>query len=125
MVPFDEPEQTKPAPAAAREKETDEMAKTIAGIEKGKRLDTHYRTTPEQYEYLARLAANSGHNSVQRIIDEMVFRRAWKDELDALRQTQRKIGLKDSEFYHASVRRELGLKVKLGRHRKLIIDAAA
>lgn len=68
-----------------------------------------------RYELLRRRAFHEGHNSVQRSIDQRLFRSNWREELIALQEEQRKLGYKDAIFYHPKVLRTMGIKVKRGR----------
>lgn len=77
-----------------------------------------YRVGPEHYELLSRWAYDTRHNSIQRIIDERIFPRTWKKELEELRIKHRKLGLKDTLFYQSAYLKKMGIKPKLGRPRK-------
>ncbi len=76
-------------------------------------------------ELLARWAWDTRHNSMARIVDERVFPRTWRKELDTLREKHRKLGIKDEEFYTNEERREKGLKAVMGRRSKTRMKKAA
>lgn len=93
----------------------------MRGRPKKKKLDpdtlyqVKYRTELERCELLGHLAYDAGHNSVQRIIEERLFKRTWRQELNEARERHRKAGLKEHYFYPNSVKKILGLKWKAGR----------
>jgi len=82
-------------------------------IEKTLPVTLYFRAL--RYELLRRRAFHEGHNSVQRSIDQRLFRSNWLEELKILQDEQRKLGYRDSIFYHPKVLRTMGLKVKRGR----------
>lgn len=72
---------------------------------------------PKRYELLRRRALHEGHNSVQKSIDSRLFKSNWFEELEMLRKEQRKLGFKDTNFYHPTILHKLGIKVKRGRRK--------
>lgn len=94
-------------------------------IDHDERHDTKYRIDHEHYEYLSRLAHNATHNSVQRIMDDKLFPRTWRKELETMRADHRKLGIKDHVFFHSAIQRKLGLNVKMGRRPRTFKKVAA
>jgi hypothetical protein len=89
-------------------------------IDQDERFATSYRATSDKYELLARMAYDTGHDSIQRIMDSLIFKRAWRTELERRRAAHRKLGHADIVFYHPAVQKRLGRKdVRLGPGRRI------
>lgn len=85
----------------------------------------YFRATGDQYEYLSRLAAAEGHSSIQRVIEERLFKKTMNRDLETLRAQHRKLGYRDSLFFAMRKRKQLGLKLPVGRRPKLLTLATA
>jgi len=88
-------------------------------------LPVKYNTRQKKFEYLARLTANSSHGSMNQILDDLIFnrpRRPWQKQLESMRKQHKKLGLSDNLFLHPTIRRRMGLKVKRGRHRRILFE---
>lgn len=78
-------------------------------------LAIHLYLKENEYEYLRRRAVHEGHNSIQLIIKARIFKPNWKSELRELQEEQKKLGFKDTNFYHPHALKKMGVKVQRGR----------
>lgn len=92
---------------------------------KQERYAANFRFTLGQYEYVARKAKAAIHNSMQRIIDDMIFSRPWKEEMDALRKQQAKLGYPESDFWPRAYKIKMGIKSKQGRRASALYRRAS
>lgn len=113
------------APLSILEIKENTVTKKHKRKKKRERYPASFRFTLEQYEYVARLAKSAIHNSMQRIIDDKIFSRPWKEELETLRQQQERLRYPESDFFPLAYKRKIGIKGKQGRRPRAIFNRVA